>query len=214
MLRLQAKWPARDVLVGQHFCALVAMALALAACGGPSSSSTTPFDASSLPTIEHTPTERASPSPTASREVDTSARRWFPTVAGFDFADSPEQARSFEHAANESLAGTGTAQVQSAAIATRGSERVTVVAYALSPEGSASEQDLFGAVLEGMAQGLGAAAQSDIDGQAYVVESGDTVAITGPWAEGPYTVFLLATGSSREPTEEVYRALLDAGPAG
>ena len=154
---------------------------------------------------------RATPSSSASG----AALDWFPpTVAGFALTDAPEAVEGFESAANASLGEIGVADVQAAATAAREGESVTVVAFALRPTEFASEQEMFVTVLESMASGFGVAPMQGVAGQAYVMEGTDTVAIIGPWATGPYTVFLFATGTSRGPTEELYRFLLEAGPGG
>jgi hypothetical protein len=151
----------------------------------------------------------------ASTAADAAAA-WFGEVPGWTIVDDPTTAADFEATANASVADLGFARVQAAGTATRDANGrvVSVVAFAVGPDPGRTENELFTAVLEGIRAGVAIDPQPAFDGQAIALRFGERQVIMGPWAGGPYTVFLFVDAPSGGAAEEIYSLLLDAGPGG
>jgi hypothetical protein len=178
-------------------------ALALTACMAVSPS---PVD-TPAPTPTVTPAATAIATPGESDEATI-----FPFVEDFTFEPAPEVLPGFEGSVNTSVFESGSLG-DAEAVRTVGGDPVTVVAFSLVPEADASEQQLFGMILDGIAAGLEAEAEPGLGGQGFLIQNETTTAVLTIWAEEPFPIFLFGTGSAEAPVEEVLLALLASGPA-
>ena len=89
--------------------------------------------------------------------------------------------------------------------AVRGDEPPVTVVASLTPTGDATEQTLFGLMIDSIAGGLEGEWVPALDGQAFSLETADQTVIVLPWAmgQGGATFFLPITGPPDAPVEEV-----------
>lgn len=159
-------------------------------------------------------TTASEPSPTAtvtpSSSIGTIAP-FFQAFDGFTFREAaPEDLEGFESAVAASIGDAGSLGEAHIAEAVRGDEpAVTVIAFSLVPSGDATEQTLFGLMIDSIAGSLGGEWAPALDGQAFALETADQTVIVLPWAtsQDGTTLFLLLTAPPDAPVEDVARGM-------
>lgn len=131
-----------------------------------------------------------------------------PGVDGVSYRAEDGAVPGFLEGANETLAGAAEVRIVQAAIATHGSEQVSLIAFAFPGAADAAAVDYFARVLDGMEDGFGAGSQRGLGGGAYVMTGDGQSVVLGPWGRtAGQLVFLFATGPSGI-TEQLAAAIL------
>jgi len=132
-----------------------------------------------------------------------------PGVEGFGYRLDLDSIPGFVGNARESVDGGIEIRVIQSAIATRGDDAVSVIAFGFPGATDTEAVDAFAQVLDAMEDGFGAGSQRGLGGAGYVMTAdGRTVALA-PWGRLDYLVFLFAQGPTGA-TEDVVTGILDA----
>jgi hypothetical protein len=156
----------------------------------------------------------ASPAPSVEPDASTATvAPFFQPFGDFTFLPvEPAVLEQFEAAVAASLGDAGSIGEVHAADAVRGDEpAVTVFAFTLAPNGDATDQTLFGLVLDAIAGSLASDWEPAIEGQAFAIHAPDQSVFVMPWqrSQDGSILFLFATGAPDAPVEEVMRALAE-----
>ena len=180
-----------------HLAALVVpaiVAILLVACGTPTPSSD-PDDATIPPD--------STPGPVGSRLGA------FPGVEGFAYREEPGIVPGFVEGAEESLAGAAELAIVQAAVASRGNDEVSVIAFGFPGADDTQAVDYFARVIDGLEDALQAGAERGLDGEAYVLTSEGRSVVLAPWGRTDHLVFLFFAGPT-EATQDLAAAILNA----
>jgi hypothetical protein len=131
-----------------------------------------------------------------------------PGVEGFSYRAEDRVVPGFLAGANETLDGDAEVRIVQAAVATRGSDEVALIAFGFPGATDAQAVDYFARVLDGMEDGFQAGSRRGLGGDAYVMSADGQSVVLGPWgrADGSL-VFLFAHGPT-EITEQLSAAIL------
>jgi hypothetical protein len=131
-----------------------------------------------------------------------------PGVEGFSYRAEDGAVPGFLAGANETLDGDAEVRIVQAAVATRGSDEVSLIAFSFPGATDAAAVGYFGRVLDGMEDGFGAGSQRGLGGGAYVMTGGGQSVVLGPWGRSSNElVFLFALGPS-DISEQLAAAIL------
>jgi hypothetical protein len=133
-----------------------------------------------------------------------------PGVEGFSYRAEDRAARGFLAGANETLAGDAAVEINQSAIATRGSDEVSLISFGFPGAADADAIDYFARVLDDMEDGFQAGSQRGLGGGAYVMSANGESVVLAPWgrAQGSGNlVFLFALGPTGI-TEQLAAAIL------
>ena len=131
-----------------------------------------------------------------------------PGVEGFTYRAEDGAVPGFVAGANESLDGAAEVSIVQSAIATRGSDQVSLIAFGFPGSTDTVAVDYFARVLDGMEDGFGAGSQPVFDGDAYVMTNNGQSVVLAPWGRtAEHLVFLFALGPSGI-TEQLAAAIL------
>ena len=170
------------------------LALLLVACGDAATSSA-PADATIPPD--------STPGPVGS------GLGAFPGVEGFAYREEPGIVPGFVEGAEESLAGAAELAIVQAAVASRGDEEVSVIAFGFPGTEDTQAVDYFARVIDGLEDGLQVGAERGLDGEAYVLTSEGRSVVLAPWGRTDHLVFLFFAGPT-EATQDLSAAILNA----
>jgi hypothetical protein len=170
------------------------LAILLVACGDAATSSA-PEDATIPPD--------STPGPVGS------ALGAFPGVEGFAYREEPGIVPGFVEGAEESLAGAAELAIVQAAVASRGEEEVSVIAFGFPGTEDTQAVDALGRVIDGLEDALQAGAERGLDGEAYVLTSEGRSVVLAPWGRTDHLVFLFFAGPT-EATQDIAAAILNA----
>jgi hypothetical protein len=172
------------------------LAIALVACGA----SPTPSDAG--------PTASRGPALTPGAVGEPFGA--LPGVEGFAYRDEPGIVPGFVAGAEESLAGAAELRILQAAVASRDQEEVAIIAFGFPGAPDAQAVDYMARILDGMEDGLQAAAQRGLDGEAYVMTFEGQSVVVAPWAhtQDGQLIFLFFRGPTQA-TQELAAAILN-----
>ena len=181
------------------FAARVAPAVllvALAACGSTTTTSDTPAGSAA---------PAATPGPVG---ADLGI---LPGVEGFSYRREPAIVPGFLAGAKESLGDDVEVEIGEAAIASRGDEQVSVIAFGFP--GAADDVhavDDMAQIVDGMEDGFQAPAERGLDGEAYVLTREGRTIVVAPWGHiGDRLVFLFFEGPT-DATSDIASAILNA----
>jgi hypothetical protein len=133
-----------------------------------------------------------------------------PGVEGFAYREEPGIVRGFVDGANESLGGDVDVEIGQAAIASRGDDRVSVIAFAFP--GAADDVqavDYMAQVIDGIEDGFQAPAERGLDGEGYVLTRDGQSIVVAPWGRTDHLVFLFFEGPT-DATTDLASAILNA----
>jgi hypothetical protein len=172
------------------FLALAAVTL-LAACGG---SSTSAVPVPSIPP--------ASPG---------EALGVFPGVEGWSYRVELGTVPGFLRGVEETLGQEIDTEIGLAAVASRGDDEVSLIAFGFPGADDTQSVDYFARVLDDMEDGFQAGSQRGLGGDAYLMTADGRTTIMAPFVRSPdgHLVFLFAFGP-QGPTEELAGAILAA----
>jgi len=131
-----------------------------------------------------------------------------PGVEGFSYRTEDGAVHGFLAGANETLDGEAEVRIVQAAVATRGSDEVSLIAFGFPGATDAAAVDYFARVLDDMEDGFGAGSQRGLGGGAYLMTGDGQSVVLGPWGrtDGDL-VFLFALGPTGI-TEQLAAAIL------
>jgi hypothetical protein len=172
-----------------------ALAMLLVACG-PAASTDAPATSTGAPA--------ATPGPVGG------ALAPLPGVEGFAYRQAPQIVPGFVDGADESLAGAAEVEVIQAAIASRGDDDVSVIAFGFPTAGTDTQAvDYFARIVDGIEDGMQVGAERGLDGEAYILTSEGRTTVLAPWARTDFLVFLFLNGPT-EATQDLAAAILNA----
>ena len=163
-------------------------AIVLAACG-----STAPSGAASVEAV-------ASPG---------EALGAFPGVEGFSYRLETDVG-GFLLGVQDTLGDQVDVEIGQAAIAARGEEQVSLIAFGFPGASDTQAVDFFARVLDDMEDGFQAASQRGLGGDAFLMRAEGQTVVLAPWGRTEHLIFLFALGPEGT-TEELAGAILDAG---
>jgi hypothetical protein len=170
--------------------ALAAITL-LAACGTPATSS--------VPASSITPS-----SPGEGLGV-------FPGVEGWSYRVEPGTVPGFLRGVQETLGDQVDTEIGLAALASRGDDEVSLIAFGFPGAEDTQSVDHFARVLDDMEDGFQAGSERGLGGDAYLMTADGRTTVMAPFVRSPagHLVFLFAFGPEG-PTEELAGAILAA----
>ena len=170
----------------------IAAVIALAAC-----SSTTQ------------PSARASAIPPSSPGEALGA---FPGVEGWSYRVEPGTVPGFLRGVEETLGEQVDTEIGLAAVATRGEDEVSLIAFGFPGADDTQSVDYFARVVDAMEGGLQAGSQRGLGGDAYLMTAEGRTTVLAPFVRSPagHLVFLFAFGA-QGPPQEVAGAILGPG---
>lgn len=170
----------------------IAAATILVACGGPTTS---------------TPAVSAEPVSSPGEPLGV-----FPGVEGFSYRLETGTVPGFVQGVNETLGTDVEVEIGLAAIATRGEEEVSLIAFGFPGADDTQSVDYFARVLDDMEDALQAGSQPGLGGDAYVIVANQQATVLAPFVRSPdgHLVFLFALGPDGT-TQELAGAMLAAG---
>jgi hypothetical protein len=180
-----------------QFAACVAqafLAILLVACGSAATSSA-PGDATIPPDT--------TPGPVGS------GLGAFPGVEGFAYREEPGIVPGFVQGAEQSLEGAAELEIVQAAVASRGEEEVSMIAFGFPGTEDTQAVDYFARIIDGLEDALQAGAERGLDGEAYVLTSEGRSVVLAPWGRTDHLVFLFLNGPT-EATQDLAGAILNA----
>jgi hypothetical protein len=134
----------------------------------------------------------------------------FPAVDGVGYRLDLNSIPGFLGNARESIENEIEIEIIQSAIATRGSDAVSVIAFGFPRATDQQAVDYFARILDKMEDGFGAGSERGLGGSAYVMTADGRTVVMAPWGRLDYLVFLFAVGPT-ETTEDVVTGILDAG---
>jgi hypothetical protein len=172
------------------------LAIGLAACGAATTSSDDTGSSSQPPA--------ATPGPIGS------GVGVLPGVEGFAYRQETGIVPGFVDGVDESLEGAAEVEIVDAAIASRGDDEVSVIAFGFPGAGEDTQAvDYFAQVIDTMEDGFQAGAERGLGGEAYVLTSEGRSIVMAPWGRTDYLVFLFFQGPT-EATQDLAGAILSA----
>jgi hypothetical protein len=134
----------------------------------------------------------------------------FPGVGEFAWHAESGAVPGFLQGTTTSLGEEVEVEIVQAAVATRGEEQVSVIAFGFPGASDEQAVDYFARVLDGMEDGFQAGAQRGLGGDAYVMTAAGQTVVVAPWGRRTdHLVFIFALGPTG-PTEELATGILDA----
>lgn len=131
-----------------------------------------------------------------------------PGVEGFSYRAEDGAVLGFLAGANETLDGDAEVRIVQAAVASRGSDEISLIAFGFPGTTDAAAVDLFARVLDGMEDGFQAGSQRGLGGGAYVLSADGQSVVLAPWGRTDGSlVFLFAHGPTGV-TEQLSAAIL------
>jgi hypothetical protein len=155
------------------------------------------------------PSARASAIPPASAGE---ALGVFPGVEGWSYRVEPGTVPGFVRGVEETLGEDVPVEIGLAAVATRGDDEVSLIAFGFPGADDTQSVDFFARVLDDMEDGFQAGSQRGLGGDAYLMTADGRTTVLAPFVRAPagHLVFLFAFGPDG-PTEELAGAILEAG---
>jgi hypothetical protein len=133
-----------------------------------------------------------------------------PGVEGFAFRQEPGILPGFVQGVNESIEGAADVEIVEAAVASRGDDEVSVIAFGFpAVADDAQAVDYFARVVDGLEDALQVGADRGLDGEGYVLTSDGQTVILAPWGRTDYLVFLFFRGPT-DATQDLAGAILNA----
>ena len=177
--------------------AALALALALAACG-----TTTPNDTSDG--------DGGSGAPAATTAPVGAGLGLRPGVEGFSYRQEAAIVPGFLDGAKESLGDDVEVAISQAAIASRGDDQVSVIAFGFpGAVDDVHAVDDMAKIVDGMEDGFQAPAERGLDGEAYVLTREGRSIVVAPWGHTDHLVFLFFEGPT-DATSDIASAILNA----
>jgi hypothetical protein len=175
---------------------VLVLAVALAACGTPPPSTDDGGPSSGQPV--------ATPGPVGG-ELGV-----LPGVEGFAYREEPAIVPGFLDGVNESIEGAADVEVLEAAVASRGDDEVSVIAFGF-PGATDDTQavDYMARVVDGLEDALQVGAERGLDGEGYVLTTEGQTVVMAPWGRTEYLVFLFFRGPT-DATQDLAAAILNA----
>jgi hypothetical protein len=133
----------------------------------------------------------------------------FPGVEGFAYREEPGIVPGFVEGAEESLAGAAELAIVQAAVASRGEDEVSMIAFGFPGADDTQAVDYFARITDGLEDALQAGAERALDGEAYVLTSEGRSVVLAPWGRTDHLVFLFFAGPT-ETTQDLAAAILNA----
>jgi len=131
-----------------------------------------------------------------------------PGVEGFSYRAEDGAVPGFLAGANETLDGDAEVRIVQAAVATRGSDEVSLIAFGFPGTTDAAAVDFFARVVDGIEDGFQAGSQRGLGGAAYVMSANGQSVVLAPWGRTDGSlVFLFAHGPTGV-TEQLSAAIL------
>ncbi len=133
-----------------------------------------------------------------------------PGVEGFAYREEPALVPGFVDGVNESIEGAADVEVIEAAIASRGDEEVSVIAFGFPAVAEdAQAVDYFARVIDTMEDAFQAGAERGLGGEAYVMTRDGESIVLAPWGRTDHLIFLFFRGPT-EATQDLASAILNA----
>ena len=132
-----------------------------------------------------------------------------PGVEGFAYREEPGIVPGFAAGAEESVAGAAELAIVQAAVASRGEDEVSVIAFGFPGAEDTQAVDHFARVIDGLEDGLQVGAERGLDGEAYILTSEGRTVVMAPWGRTDHLVFLFFAGPT-EATQDLAAAILNA----
>lgn len=135
----------------------------------------------------------------------------FPGVAGWSYRVERVTVPGFVSGVEETLGEDVETEIGLAAVATRGENEVSLIAFGFPGADDTRSVDYFARVLDDMEDGFQAGSQRGLGGNAYLMTTEGRTTVLAPFVRSPagHLVFLFAIGPDG-PTEELAGAILDA----
>jgi hypothetical protein len=133
----------------------------------------------------------------------------FPGVEGFAYRLQTDVG-GFLLGVQDTLGDQVDVEIGQAAVATRGEDEVSLVAFGFPGTSDTQAVDFFARVLDDMEDGFQAPSQRGLGGDAYLMRANGQTVVLAPWGRTEHLIFLFALGPERT-TEELAAAILDAG---
>lgn len=134
----------------------------------------------------------------------------FPGVEGFAYREEPGIVPGFAEGLEESLDGTGASRIVDAAVASRGTDEVAMIAFAFPGADDTQAVDFFARVVDGLEDALQAGAERSLDGEAYVLTSEGRSIVMAPWGRTDDQLVFLFLNGPTQATQELAGAILNA----
>ena len=176
------------------------VAVLLAACGTAATSSPSSQPGSSDPVLP----PGSSPGPVGA------GIGALPGVEGFAYREEPGIVPGFVAGAEESVAGASDVRILQAAVASRGDEEVSVIAFGFSGADDTQAVDYLARVIDGLEDALQTGAERGLDGEAYVLDAQGRSTVLAPWGRVDDELVFLFFNGPTEPTQELAAAILNA----
>ncbi|MDQ2674353.1 MAG: hypothetical protein M3Y40_06825 [Chloroflexota bacterium] len=135
----------------------------------------------------------------------------FPGIEGWSYRVEPATVPGFLRGVQETLGDQVQTEIGLAAIATRGDDEVSLIAFGFPGADDTTSVDYFARVLDDMEDGFQAGSQPTLGGDAFLMTAEGRSTIMAPFVRSPagHLVFLFAFGP-QGPTEELAAAVLAA----
>jgi hypothetical protein len=135
----------------------------------------------------------------------------FPGVDGFSYRLETGTVPGFLRGVNQTLGTDVEVEIGLAAIATRGDDEVSLIAFGFPGADDTQSVDYFARVLDDMEDGFQAGSQPGLGGDAYLMTANGQTTVLAPFVRSPdgHLIFLFALGP-QGPTEELVGAILAA----
>ena len=133
----------------------------------------------------------------------------FPGVEGYAYRLEPDVG-GFLLAVQDTLGDQVDVEIGQAAVATRGEDQVSLIAFGFPGTSDTQAVDFFAHVLDDMEDGFQAASQRGLGGDAFLMRANGQTVVLAPWGRTEHLIFLFARGPEGT-TEELAAAILDAG---
>jgi len=131
-----------------------------------------------------------------------------PGVEGFAYRAESGAVPGFLAGAEETLGEDVEVGIVQAAVANRGDDEVSLIAFTFPGAADTQAVDSFARILDDMEDGFGAASERGLGGEAYVLTGDRQTAVLAPWGRSADAlVFLFALGDPGA-TEELVTGIL------
>ena len=167
------------------------LAVLLAACGSPTTSTATGAPAST-------------PGPVGA------GLGVLPGVEGFAYREQPGIVPGFAEGAAESLDGAAEVQIVEAAVASRDADEVAVIAFGFPGATDTQAVDYMARILDGMEDAFQAGAERGLDGEGYVINFDGQTVVVAPWGHIENNLVFLFFHGPTEATTDLAAAILNA----
>lgn len=136
----------------------------------------------------------------------------FPGIEGWSYRVEPGTVPGFVRGVEETLGNDVETEIGLAAVASRGDDEVSLIAFGFPGADDTRAVDYFARVLDDMEDGFQAGSQRGLGGDAYLMTADGRTTVLAPFVRSPagHLVFLFAIGPDG-PTEELAGAILNAG---